>query len=117
MQYAENRALRETLYRAYVTRASEFGRPELDNTALMRELLALRQEEAQLLGYRNFAEVSLVPKMAESPEQVHRVPARPRAPRAPVRRARPRRAARLRRAASWASTDPQPWDWPSSPRS
>ena len=71
MQYAENRALRERLYRAYVTRASEFGdRPELDNSALMQQLLMLRQEEAQLLGYGNFAEVSLVPKMAESPAQV-----------------------------------------------
>jgi oligopeptidase A len=71
MQYAENRALRETLYRAYVTRASELGaKPELDNSALMQQLLMLRQEEAQLLGFKNFAEVSLVPKMAQSPEQV-----------------------------------------------
>lgn len=70
MQYAQDRALRETLYRAYVTRASEFGPAELDNSRLMQQLLMLRQEEAQLLGYRNFAQVSLVPKMAESPEQV-----------------------------------------------
>ncbi len=71
MQYAENRALRETLYRAYVTRASELGaQPELDNSALMQQLLMLRQEEAQLLGFKNFAEVSLVPKMAQSPAQV-----------------------------------------------
>ena len=70
MQYAHDRALRETLYRAYATRASELGAPELDNTAAMRRLLELRQEEARLLGYRNFAEVSLVPKMAESPQQV-----------------------------------------------
>jgi oligopeptidase A len=71
MQYGENRALRETLYRAYVTRASELGgKPELDNTPLMQELLMLRQEEAQLLGFRNFAEASLVAKMASSPAQV-----------------------------------------------
>ncbi|GIX23687.1 MAG: oligopeptidase A [Caldimonas sp.] len=70
MQYGENRALRERLYTAYVTRASELGEPEHDNSDVMRELLALRQEEAQLLGYRNFAELSLVPKMAESPQQV-----------------------------------------------
>ena len=70
MQYGENRALRETLYRAYVTRASEFGPPELDNSALMQELLMLRQEEAQLLGFQNFAEASLVAKMASSPAQV-----------------------------------------------
>ncbi|MEY2839400.1 MAG: hypothetical protein RJB60_1699, partial [Pseudomonadota bacterium] len=70
MQYATNRGLRETLYRAYVTRASEFGPTERDNSPLMAELLALRQEEAQLLGYASFADVSLVPKMAESPQQV-----------------------------------------------
>ncbi|PPE67042.1 M3 family metallopeptidase [Caldimonas caldifontis] len=70
MQYGENRALRERLYTAYVTRASDLGDAEHDNSALMTELLALRQEEARLLGYRNFAEVSLVPKMAESPRQV-----------------------------------------------
>ncbi|MGH8797351.1 MAG: M3 family metallopeptidase [Caldimonas sp.] len=70
MQYGENRALRETLYRAYVTRASEFGPPEQDNAALMRRLLELRHEEAALLGFRSHAEVSLVPKMAETPQQV-----------------------------------------------
>jgi oligopeptidase A len=70
MQYGEDRALREALYTAYATRASELGKPEHDNSALMKELLALRQEEALLLGYQNFAEVSLVPKMADSPQQV-----------------------------------------------
>ncbi len=70
MQYGTDRALREKLYRAYVTRASEFGPPELDNSALMQELLMLRQEEAQLLGFQNFAEASLVAKMASSPAQV-----------------------------------------------
>ena len=70
MQYAQNRALRERLYTAYATRASEFGPAALDNTPLIRELLALRQEEAQLLGYANSAEQSLVPKMAGSPAQV-----------------------------------------------
>jgi oligopeptidase A len=70
MQYGEDRALREQLYRAYVTRASELGKPEHDNSAVMGQLLALRQEEAQLLGKRTSAELSLVPKMAESPQQV-----------------------------------------------
>jgi oligopeptidase A len=70
MQYAENRDLREKLYRAYVTRASESGKPEWDNTAAMREIVALRQEEAQLLGYASFAEVSLAPKMASTPAEV-----------------------------------------------
>ena len=70
MQYATNRALREAMYRAYATRASELGAPERDNTVLMQEIVALRQEEAQLLGYANFADVSLVPKMAQSHQQV-----------------------------------------------
>ena len=71
MQYASHRPLRERVYRAYVTRASELGdKPEWDNSALMQEMLALHQEEARLLGYANYAEVSLVPKMAESPVQV-----------------------------------------------
>ncbi len=70
MQYGRKRALREKLYTAYVTRASEFGPAERDNGPLMRELLALRQEEARLLGKTSYAEVSLVPKMAQSPQQV-----------------------------------------------
>jgi len=70
MQYAEDRALREQLYRAYATRASELGEPTLDNSALMQELLMLRQEEALLLGYANFAEASLVAKMAHSSGEV-----------------------------------------------
>jgi oligopeptidase A len=70
MQYAQNRALREKLYRAYTTRASESGPSELDNTTLIGELLALRYEEAQLLGLPNHAAQSLIPKMANSPEEV-----------------------------------------------
>jgi oligopeptidase A len=70
MQYAHDRALREQLYRAHVTRASELGPAALDNSAVMQELLALRAEEAALLGYPDFAALSLVRKMAESPEQV-----------------------------------------------
>jgi oligopeptidase A len=70
MQYAQNRALRETLYTAYVTRASELGPAERDNSAVMRELLTLRAEEARLLGFANYAEVSLAPKMAGTPAEV-----------------------------------------------
>ena len=71
MQFGQNRALRERLYRAYSTRASDQGdKPEFDNTALIQSLLALRQEEAALLGYPDYATVSLVPKMADSPAQV-----------------------------------------------
>jgi len=74
MQYAEDRALRETMYRASATRASEFsaelGHPEWDNAPNIARIVELRRELAQMLGYANYAEVSLVPKMAESPAQV-----------------------------------------------
>jgi oligopeptidase A len=70
MQYAENRELRARMYRAYATRASEFGKPEWDNGPLITRLLQLRAEEAATLGYDNYAQVSLVPKMAESTAQV-----------------------------------------------
>jgi oligopeptidase A len=70
MQYADDRDLRSRLYRASVTRAAEFGKPEWDNTAPIGKILALRAEEARLLGHASYAELSLVPKMAESPAQV-----------------------------------------------
>jgi oligopeptidase A len=70
MQYAEDRALRETLYRQSVTRASEFGHPAWDNSPLIADFVRLRAEAAALLGYRSHAEVSLVPKMACSPQEV-----------------------------------------------
>lgn len=72
MQFADSQRLRAAMYRASATRASEFGPGELDNSPLIRRILELRREEAQLLGYDNFAEVSLVPKMAESVSQVLR---------------------------------------------
>jgi oligopeptidase A len=67
MQYCNNRDLRETLYRAYATRASELGKTEHDNSALMKRIIALRSEQAKLLGYASYAEVSLAAKMAKSP--------------------------------------------------
>jgi len=70
LQYADNRALRETLYRAYATRASEFGKPEWDNTGLIKDILKLKQEEAHMLGFNNYAELSLATKMADTPKQV-----------------------------------------------
>ena len=70
MQYADDRLLRQTMYRESATRASEFGKPEWDNTPLIARIVELRRELAQLLGYRDYAEVSLVPKMADSPGQV-----------------------------------------------
>lgn len=72
MTYAENRELRETLYKAYTTRASDQAdHPEYDNTAVMEEILALRQEMAQLLGFENFAAYSLASKMAPDVDTVH----------------------------------------------
>ncbi len=70
LQYCENRQLRQILYEAYAKRASEFGPAELDNSSLMLNLLKLRQEAATLLSYRHYADLSLVPKMATSPEEV-----------------------------------------------
>jgi len=70
MQYADSRELRQILYRAYVTRASEFGKPELDNTPLIAAILKLRREAAQMLGFNSYAEVSLAPKMADKPADV-----------------------------------------------
>ncbi len=70
MQYADSRELRQILYRAYVTRASEFGKPELDNTPLIAQILRLRREAAELLGFRSYAEVSLEAKMADTPAEV-----------------------------------------------
>ena len=72
--YADNRALREELYTAYITRASDTGpnAGQWDNTALMDEILALRHESARLLGFDNYAEYSLATKMADSPQQVTR---------------------------------------------
>ena len=71
LQYAQNRKLRETLYHAYVTRASELDFDgKFNNNDVMTKILKLRQEESHLLGYKNYAEVSLATKMAQSPQQV-----------------------------------------------
>jgi oligopeptidase A len=73
MQFAHSSALRETLYRAYVTRGSDqadAGAQKFDNSQGIRDILALRKEEALLLGYPNFGALSLVPKMATSSEAV-----------------------------------------------
>jgi oligopeptidase A len=70
MQFSDNRALRETMYRAYCTRASEFGKAEQDNTPLMTEIVALRGEEARVLGFASYGELSLATKMADTPDQV-----------------------------------------------
>ena len=114
MQFATRSALRERLYRAYVTRASDQAEGDaarFDNGALIREILDLRQEEARLLGYANFGEVSVVPKMAESPHQVITFL------RDLAKKARPfaeRDVTDLRDFAAQhlGLPDPQPWDWP-----
>jgi oligopeptidase A len=113
MQFATRSALRERLYRAYATRASDQAEGDakrFDNTQNIRDILALRQEEARLLGYANFAEVSLVPKMAKSPAEVIAFL------RDLARRARPyaeKDVADLRTFAAehLGLPDPQPWDW------
>ena len=114
MQFATRSALRETLYRAYVTRASDQAEGDarrFDNSALIREILELRREEARLLGYDNFGQVSVVPKMAESPNEVVSFL------RDLARRARPyaeKDVADLRdfAASQLGLRDPQAWDWP-----
>ncbi|MGE8561477.1 MAG: M3 family metallopeptidase [Acinetobacter sp.] len=71
MTYAEDRALREELYKAYTTRASDLSEhPEFDNTQVMEEILTLRHEMSQLLGFKNYAELSLASKMAPDVETV-----------------------------------------------
>ncbi len=76
MQYSENRALRRLMYEAYVTRSSELapeyakGKLEWDNTSNMLEQLRLRDEEAHMLGFANFAALSLAPKMANTVDEV-----------------------------------------------
>jgi oligopeptidase A len=75
-QYSENRALRQRLYEAYVTRASELsaqygnGKPAWDNTQNMLDQLRLRNEEALMLGFQNYAELSIAPKMARTVDEV-----------------------------------------------
>ena len=123
MQFAHSSVLREKLYRAYVTRASnQFeAKPSTvsadateqksqDNTTSIQEILALRHEEAQLLGYANYAEVSLASKMAQSPAEVMTflrdlaIRARPYAE---------KDVAELREFAAKHLNlqDPQAWDW------
>ncbi|MCX7087380.1 MAG: oligopeptidase A [Methylococcales bacterium] len=72
MTYADNRELRQEVYTAFVTRASDQGpyAGRWDNTDIMQQTLALRHEKAQLLGFNNYAELSLATKMADKPSDV-----------------------------------------------
>jgi oligopeptidase A len=113
MQFARSSGLREKLYRAYATRASDQAEGDarkFDNSSLIREILSLRREEAQLLGYNNFGEVSVATKMASSTQEVVEFL------RDLGRRAKPyaeRDLADMRAfaAAELGLADPQPWDW------
>ncbi len=113
MQFATSSALREILYRAYTTRASDQASAEFskfDNSAVIKEILALRLEESKLLGYANFGEVSVVAKMAKSPDEVITFL------RDLAQRARPfaeKDVADLRAFAAehLDLKDPQPWDY------
>ena len=114
MQFAEKRELRQTLYRAYVTRASDQAladQQKFDNSTIIAEILSLRQEEAELLGYKSYGELSLVPKMANSPQQVASFL------RDLAQRARPFAEQDLTDLREFAAqhlalADPQVWDWP-----
>jgi oligopeptidase A len=113
MQFAHSSTLRETLYRAYNTRASDQSPGEhsqFDNSAIMAEILALRLEESRLLGYQNFGEVSVVAKMADSPAQVISFL------RDLARRARPYAEKDVADLCAFAAehlslSNPQPWDY------
>ena len=114
MQFATSSALREVLYRAYSTRASDQAPTEyskFDNSAVISEILTLRLEESRLLGYNNFGEVSVVAKMASSPDEVITFL------RDLARRARPFAEKDVTDLRAFAAEhlnlkDPQPWDFP-----
>ena len=114
MQFATRSDLRARLYRAYATRASLEAAPDaqqFDNTPVIHEILALRREEAQLLGYTDFGALSVAPKMAKSPDAVLAFL------RDLAAKARPfalQDVAELRAFAAehLALPDPQAWDWP-----
>ncbi len=113
MQFAHDAGVRQRMYRAYVTRASnqaEGDATQFDNAATMTELLSLKHEEALLLGYRHFADVSLVPKMADSPEQVVSF-LRDLAAKARPYAEKDLADMRAYAASELGLTDPQPWDW------
>ncbi len=117
MQFATHSALRAILYRAYVTRASDqadasdAAAQKRDNSQVIKDILALRKEEATLLGYANFGALSVVPKMADSPETVITFL------RDLGHKARPFAEQDLEDLRTFARehlnlADPQAWDWP-----
>ncbi len=112
MQYAQNQGLRQRLYQAYQTRASDQAEPSglvFDNTAVMQEILRLRHREAQMLKFDHFAALSLEPKMAQSAQEVIEFLS------ALASRAKPHALRDLddlkHFAAGMGLPDPQAWDW------
>ena len=111
MQYAHSSELRQQLYRAYATRASnQSEQTQFDNSLVLNEILQLRREEAQLLGYQNHAQVSLASKMAESPEHVIGF-LRDLAARAKPFAEKDLDEMRTFAAKELGIKDPQAWDW------
>ena len=110
MQYADNRGLREQIYRAYVTRASELSNDgKFDNTANINRTLEIALQTAKLLGFANYAELSLATKMADTPAQVTGFL------RDLAKRAKPFAEKDLAEVRTFAAeelglADPQPWD-------
>ena len=106
MAHAESRELRAKYYEAWVTRASDRGphAGRWNNGALIEKILALRHEEAQLLGFKSFADLSLASKMADSPERVIDFL------RDLARRSKPVAAAELAMLRDYAGRELEPWD-------
>ncbi len=109
MQYAKDRDLRHTLYKAYATVASELGEATWDNSALIEESLRLRAEEAELLGFKHFAELRLQTRMANTDDEVIKF-LRELAARAKPFAERDLAELRAYAAKELALTDMQPWD-------
>ena len=114
MQFAKSSELRQKLYKAYVTRASDQSDADFaayDNTKIIQEILQLRQEEAKLLGFQNYAEVSVATKMADTPAKVISFL------RDLAKRAKPYAQKDLEDMREFAAAhlnlqNPQSWDWP-----
>ena len=114
MQFAKSSELRQKLYKAFVTRASDQSDAEyaaLDNTQIIQEILQLRQEEAKLLGFQNYAEVSVATKMADTPAKVISF-LRDLATRAKPYAQKDLEDMRRFAAEHLNLQDPQSWDWP-----
>ena len=112
MQYSENRALRQLIYQAYVTRASELapqftnGKLEWDNTENMLAQLRLRDEEARMLGFANYASLSIAPKMANTISEVNQFLADI------AKKSKPFAQKDWDELQAFANTELQPWDIP-----